>query len=67
MKLFTKPVVYVFHMRSGQSIKVRNIKHVVTTDNPNGSFASYEIQWVPGKSPIFFSLSLPDLIAITTE
>ena len=58
---------YVFHMRGGQSIRVPNIVELTMKSDNAGTFVGYQIKWADGRQPEFFSLSLPDISAVTVE
>jgi len=49
---------YVFHLRGGQSIRVPNVVELTMKS---------DIKWADGRQPEFFSLSLPDISAVTVE
>lgn len=54
-----------FYLRGGHVVKAPAVKHLETTRDPDGSFESYKIEWA-GSPPMFFSFSLPDIVAIST-
>jgi len=58
---------YVFHMHGGQSIRVPNVVELTMKSDNAGTFVGYQIKWADGRKPEFFSLSLPDISAVTVE
>lgn len=54
-------------MRGGQSIRVPNIVELTMKSDNAGTFVGYQIKWADGRQPEFFSLSLPDISAVTVE
>lgn len=55
---------YLFYMRGGHCIGAYNVKCLTMHSDNEGSFCGYKIEWVEGKKPEFFSLSLPDIVAV---
>lgn len=57
-----------FYMKGGHTItagpvvKVEMTRHMV-----EGNYTGYSIQWEDGKEPPFFTLSIPDIIAVTAR
>lgn len=58
---------YIFHMSGGQSIRVPHVTELTMKGDHVGKFVGYNIKWADGRKPEFFSLSLPDIIAVTVE
>jgi hypothetical protein len=66
-KFSKKLPVYIFHMSNGSQISVKHVKELTMGRSPTGNFSSYSIIWVTGKTPEFFSLSILDIVAVTTQ
>jgi len=55
-----------FHMRGGHTIVTTGVKEItMRRDNASGAYAGYEITWEEGRKPLLFSLSIPDIVAVT--
>lgn len=65
--LLPKGSTYIFHMRGGHSIRATHVKELEMRSSNDGHFAAYSIKWVEGRQPEFFSLSIPDIVAVTAE
>lgn len=66
--MFNKGDTYYFHMSGGQIIEVNNVAELtMTRDNTTGEYQSCSIKWAEGSKPKFFSLSIPNIIAVTSE
>lgn len=64
----SKPIergaTYKFLMSGGHTVYAYHVASLSTRSNDDGSFRSYEIHWVEGHKPKFFSLSIPDIVAV---
>jgi hypothetical protein len=57
-----------FYMTSGHVVVAKHvIKVVMSRDAQTGKYSSYNIEFEPGRIPDLFTLSVSDIIAVTTE
>lgn len=57
-----------FYMKGGHVIVAKHVKAFsASSHNATGQFVGYKLEWEDGKKPEFFSLSLPDIVAITGD
>jgi hypothetical protein len=60
-----KHLTVSFYLTGGNRVDVTGVKKLETTRAPDGSFASYTIEWHPGQQPAFTSFALNHITAIT--
>ena len=57
-----------FYMKGGHVITAKNVKNISSTRHPTtGDYSGYSVDWSPGLAPNYFSLSIPDIVAIVSD
>lgn len=57
-----------FYMRGGHVVTATKVKEIsVTRDKTTGSYCGYHIVWEDDGIPTFFTLSIPDIVAVVAE
>lgn len=57
-----------FYMRGGHVVTATRVKEIsMTRDKTTGSYCGYHIVWEDDGIPTFFSLSIPDIVAVVAE
>jgi len=57
-----------FYMTNGHVVIAEHVtKVIMTRDSTTGKYSSYNIEFEPGRVPDLFTLSVSDIIAVTTK
>lgn len=56
-----------FYMKGGHVIYADQVKHIsMAHDTTTGAYCGYDIAWEDEGGPKFFSLSIPDIVAVVS-
>lgn len=56
-----------FYMKGGHVVRAPDVAKLEMKSGPEGDYVGYAISWAnPEKKPKFFSLSIPDIVAVST-
>lgn len=56
-----------FYMRGAHAVEVFGVKDLEMTKRADGAYSGYSLTWMTGHAPAFFSLSLNDIVAVTSK
>lgn len=57
-----------FYMRGGHVVTATKVKEIsITRDKTTGAYCGYHIVWEDDGIPAFFTLSIPDIVAVVAE
>lgn len=56
-----------FFMTSGERVVTRGVSNLEIQKTNEGGVSSYKIEWLEGRKPAFFSLTLDHISAIVAE
>jgi hypothetical protein len=55
---------YIFYTRGGHAIQARDVAGLSLSKDSDGRFSGCSIKWVEGKTPVFFSLNIKEIVAV---